>query len=187
MENKKYLPLKIIHMLLILAVFALSALSMSQINANIDTLGPLAYIKVTLSLVALASAFGYLLFNSNKDASIYYKAYMYTMLLLLILHTADNISNNDSSFISALLMVLQLVLFMALTVGKDLGKRVSFILAGLLIACAIVLTVITFTSKVPSNLLLINISTYGTLIILSITTAVLVSEKYIDKQSRGTK
>ena len=186
MENRKYLPLKITHLLLTAVIFILSILSLKQINSNPELRNPLTYIIVTLSLTALSSGFGYLAYNSKKEGYILYRVYMYVVILIQVLQTTMAITNNDQTFIYGLLLAIQLVLYSILTVGKDLGKKLSYALSYTLIVCAIILAVFNFINNKDTGLLF-NISSNATLIILAVTTTILVVEKYIDKYSRGSK
>lgn len=186
MTNKKYLPLKIIHLALTAIVFVLSVVSLKQINSSPELINPLSYVIVTLSLIALSSGFGYLAYNSNKEGRMLYKVYMYVVLLLQVLETSMAITTNNQTIIYGLLLSIQLVLYSILTVGKDLGKKLSYGLSYALIACAVILAIFNLINNKNSNLLL-NISSNSALIILAVTTTILVIEKYIDKDSRGSK
>lgn len=184
MENKKYLPLKIVHLLLVAAGIVLYAVWLIFFNEG----ATLANVSFLMNIAALVSCFIYLFKGYKKNAAIYYKIFMWLLLASEIIEYALIFSKGiDFSVFSSFVKVLTLVAFVLLAGAKDYGKVKSNIISIALVA----LTLYTVILLIPSlkHLGVFNpymIDAFGQLILAS-SAALMVCGKYVDKTARGTK
>ncbi|MBQ0026355.1 MAG: hypothetical protein KBS79_03180 [Lachnospiraceae bacterium] len=192
MENKKYLPLKIIHLIFMVAgivLFAISLISYSQSSA-LGIIGPV------LNILALAAGIVYLAFGYKKDANLYYKIFMWALVISQIVEftgqystgdigTGDAVFNNLAKFVAFALIIL-------LAGAKDYGVVKSNILSIALVVINTYIIFDCFFSAAPNfvaqgwPVLPLYFDAIGQFIIAS-TVAFMVCGKYLDKAARGTK
>ena len=189
MENKKYLPLKIIHLIFIVLGLGFYAYTLFGLkNAFPDTKDAVFVgIFTVATICALISGFLYLVHGYKKNAAAYFKGYVW---ILLINEIFTIIWNNEitGSYYLKFIWTICLVLLTILTVGKDLDKAKSFTVAGLFFAGKLIL-LIYFLSKMQalgSAGINVVLGAAGQ-IVLAITTGLIVCGKYLDKAERGTK
>ena len=188
MENKKNLPLKVVHlafMVLGLCFYVYTLINVKNATSTTSFL-IIGIAQCSAAIFALISGFLYLTHGYKKDAVAYYKGYVWILLIKEIITTvAGNIS---SSYLIKFVWIIDLVLLTILTVGKDLGKTKSFTLVGLILVGKFILLINQFLSLKTSGLLgtAIVLDLIGQ-IILTITTGLMVCGKYLDKESRGAK
>ena len=191
MDNKKYLPLKMIHLAIMIIGIVLYVFSIFQIKNDVfsdATTKTIIYIQSIAALCALISGFLYMANGYKKNAVAYYKGYSWILLAAEGLAATRAISFAPS-YIAKLAWILAIILFTILATGKDLGKTKSFSIAGLLlvIECGL------FIYSTVSVISFVSVETIAYIIdpiehiILTITTAFMVCGKYLDKESRGAK
>lgn len=185
MENKKYLPLKIGHIILIVAGIVLYAATLLLFGQ-----GTTALMKTStvLNIVALAAGFVYLSMGYKKNASVYYKTFMWLLVLSEIIENTAIFSMGTSSALNALECILALVLFVLLAGAKDYGKTKSNIIAITLVGINIyaVISLISMLDQFGAMGTAVMFDQIGQLVLAS-TTALMVCGKYIDKTERGTR
>ena len=188
MEKKKYLPLKVIHLAFMVLGLCFYAYSLSRVKESLlftrgFIVGSLQSITAILTLV---SGFLYLTHGYRKNAAAYYKGFVWILLIKEIISTVAG--NTSSVYLNKFIWTICLVLLTILTVGKDLGKTKSFTLVGLILAGKIILLInyISIMDALGAAGISVVMDMVGQ-IILTITTALMVCGKYLDKESRGAK
>lgn len=190
MESKKYLPLKIIHLILLAAaeVLCIAAIvtSSGDKSASGSILGSLCHI---LEFLCLGTGITYFLRGYKKSAASYYKFFMYTFLVMVFVQTVRHMVELGSlNIFNACLYLIPLVMITTLAVAKDLGKTKSYIVAVILLISYI----IPFAFAIPLAMEKDLIAAIGLLssdianILIAITSLLMVVGKYIDKTERGT-
>ena len=192
MENKKYLPLKIVHLIFMtlgLGYYLYSLYSLVVIKDVFSDTKDVIFIVIftAATVCALISGFLYLSHGYKKNAAAYFKGYVW-ILLINEIFTVIWVSKTTDSYLLKLIWTISLVLLTILTVGKDLGKTKSFAITGLFLAGK-VFVFIYFLSRMQvlgSGGIDIVLG-YAGQIIMAITTGLMVCGKYLDKAARGTK
>ncbi len=189
MESKKYLPLKIIHLILLAAaeILCIAAIvtSLSDASASGSLLGNICHV---LEFLCLGTGITYFLRGYKKSAASYYKFFMYTFLVVVFVQTVKHmVELGNINIYKACLYLIPLVMITTLAVAKDLGKTKSYIVAVILL----ISYVIPFAFAIPLAINQNLISAIGLLssdianIIIAITSLLMVAGKYIDKTERG--
>ena len=187
MENKKYLPFRIIHYVLMIATFVLGVYNFIKNSPADPFLTKLSYL---LLVAALVLGFVYAVLDYRKQDAKYYKGFMWAYLISSIIHLVNMFSAAASPVFMAFLNIIAVVLTTMLTTCKDLGKQTSYIVAIGLLLCKIVPLIIYLSSG--------NFSDNGTnflgvasgsliTIMLAANAFLMVAGKYIDKDARGAK
>lgn len=187
MDNKKYLPFKIAH--LVFMVIAIGLVVFSIVNIANDPLGDIiSYLQGGSALLALISGFIYIISGYKKNAAAYYKGYVWILLIAEGIAMCVSISNG-TNYIVKFVKMATVVLFTILATGKDLGKKKSYSLAGTLFVIEVALLVRSLIKFLPGidATLLPYIFEPIEHVVLTITTIFMVCGKYIDKESRGAK
>ena len=144
-----------------------------------------------LTISALAFSLIYLIKEYKKSAHISYKIFLCIYLFILVLETVSAFAHADASIISKILFVLVLIVLSILTFVKNLGKKNSKLLAVGLIVLTILITLVIAIQFVnlgyPSSIIVHIVFGYLLYVLLSLTAYVMVTGKYIDKESRGAK
>ena len=187
MENKKYLPLKIIHLIVIIAGIALYGFSLinysSYINGSVT-------LRLIVDIVAFAFGLVYLIMSYKKNASIYYKAFMWLLVISQVVESASILSSYTPSMIDIFKNNVNLVLFTLIAGARDYGKNNSYLLALCLVVFNVyaVFDVASMISLADSNAMatLAMFDRIGQLL-LAISASFMVCGKYLDKTSRGSK
>ena len=187
MENKKYLPLKVIHLAFMVLGLCFYVYSLSGIkDVFAEKFIIIAVFQTTTAIFALISGILYLTHGYKKNAVSYYKGYVWIILVNEIFSTISG--TFDESYFLKFVWIIDLVLLTILTVGKDLGKTKSFTLVGFILLGKTIL-LIDFVGKIQ---ILGSIGVNAMLgmvgqLVLTITTGLMVCGKYLDKESRGAK
>lgn len=189
MENKKYLPLKIVHLIFIVLGLGFFVYTLFGLQNDFSNTKDAVFVGIhnVATICALISGFLYLVHGYKKNAAAYFKGYVW---ILLINEIFTVIWNNEiaGSYYLKFIWTISLVLLTILTVGKDLGKTKSFTVAGLFLVGKLIF-LIYFLSKMQalgSSGIYLVLGAAGQ-IVLAITTALMVCGKYLDKAERGTK
>lgn len=185
MENKKNLPLKVVHLFFMVLGLCFCVHDLLGIkNVYTDTkFAVFAAFHTSAAIFALISGILYLTHGYKKNAAAYYKVYI---MFLLVFDIFSTISGNlDDSYFMKFVWVINLVLLTILAVGKDLGKTKSFTLVGLILVGKIIVFIgmLKTFGSFDVNLVLGMVAQ----IVLIITTGLMVCGKYLDKESRGAK
>ena len=185
MENKKYLPFRIIHYVLMIATFVLGVYNFIK-NGPSDTL--LTKLSFLLLVVALVLGCVYAVLEYREQDAKYYKGFMWAYLVSSVIHLVNMISSSTVLAYIAFLNIIAIVFITMLTTCKDLGKQTSYIVSTGLLLCRIIplvryLTSVKFQGQ---NILGVTIGFLIT-IMLAANAFLMVAGKYIDKDSRGAE
>lgn len=191
MENKKYLPLKIIHLIFLVVAAVLCCMSLTKIGTDTSvfpdtTLRTVTYVA---EIVALFLGGLYLLFGYKKNAAVYYKAFMVILVIAQAIvcyrQTVSTISILPSAVI---LNIISLIMLVVLATGKDLGKARSYLIVTILLVCRLTiltLDIIYFRGATNTGFSVFSYAVSN--VLLAGTAAFMVTGKYLDKAARGTK
>lgn len=191
MEKRNNVALKIVQLILIIAGVLLMIFSLSVI-ANDSTVNgalPLPQIVSVLKIIAFVSGLVYFAMEAKKNASNYYKSFMWFVAVAVVISNSYIASLGEfSNILNATVYNISLALFVVLALGKDLGKVYSYIFSLVLVLAAAYLTLYSANKidveSLPSIRLLCENA--GQLFLAG-TTALMVCGKYTDKDSRGAK
>ena len=195
MENKKYLPIKIIHLILMVAAIVLCCVSLTKLGADTiffsDT--GLRMVSYIIEIIALISGIIYLAFGYKKNAAVYYKAFMVILVVVQAIicyrQMVGAISPDavQASFI-AICNIVSFIMLVILATGKDLGKAKSYVIAVILLVCRLsilILDLIVFRGMLRFVIAIISFAVSD--VLLAGTAFFMVTGKYLDKTERGTK
>ena len=191
MENKKHLPLKIAHLIFMIAGIVLYAITLISFTQGVTVL---SFIVRVLNILVLAAGIVYLAFGYKKKANLYYKIFMW---LLVISQIVEYTCQNSMGDTGSLLFIkftkyVAFALIILLAGAKDYGVVKSNILSIALVAINIYILLDCIFSAAPNFVAQgwpvgpLYIDAIGQLIIAS-TVAFMVCAKYLDKAERGTK
>ena len=184
MENKKYLPFRIVHYVLMIATFALAFYPIIE-----NPSGPfLAKFSYYLNMAALVLGFVYAVLDYRKQDAKYYKGFMWAYLISSVIHLVNMVTSTTAAVYVAFLNIIAIVFITMLTTCKDLGKQTSYIIASGLLLCRIIPLIRYITSgKFQGQNILGVVIGFLITIMLAANAFLMVAGKYIDKDSRGTK
>ncbi len=189
MENKKYLPLKIVHLIFMVAAMGLCVASLVQYGSDSSGFAnPLAVVCTVLGILCLIAGFIYLVRGYKKNAAVYYKVFMALQLIMFVILLARIMNLLLTPLYMAFLYLIPLVMLSILSVAKDLGKTKTLIVALICVLCRAINLVISICvlkafGTAATGLLANDITN----LLLAGTTAFMVTGKYLDKTARGTK
>ena len=188
MENKKYLPLKIVQLLLIVAGVVLYVITLIAFTQGASAIN---IISTVLNILALAAGFVYLIMGYKKEAHLYYKIFMWLFMVAEIIECTAIFSIGSSlSTFSVFIKVFALAIVILLGGAKDYGKVKSNIVSIALVVINIYTVIMVIIAMpnltetiVPAEAMLFD--AIGQLLLAS-TAALMVCFKYLDKDARGT-
>lgn len=189
MENKKYLPIKIVHLLLMVAAIVFCCLSLTKIGTDTTLSSNPGTRTVTyiLEIIALISGVIYLAFGYKKNAAAYYKTFMVIMVITQAFMCYRQMITGVSEKV-AILNIIPFAMLVILATGKDLGKATSYVIAAIPLACRLIILILDITTfGVMPNTGFTIISHAVSNVLLAGTAAFMVTGKYLDKAERGTK
>ena len=184
MENKKFLPIKILHLILIVVGIVLYAAWLIFFDQGARLIDNLSFIS---SIIALAVSFIYLIQGYKKSAHMFYKAFLWFLGISEILRYTSVFSNGATfTPFRTFIWVMTLVAYIFIIGAKDYGKVKSNIVSITLVA----LNLYALIAFIPMMKYFEGFNPYlvdviGQLIIALIT-AIMVCVKYIDKTERET-
>ena len=185
MENKKYLPFRIIHYVLMIATFGLSIYCFIKNSPTDPFLTNLSYLFL---MAALVLGFVYAVLDYRKQDAKYYKGFMWCYLISSIIHLVNMFTAVTSTVFNAFLNIIAIVFITMLTTCKDLGKQTSYIIASGLLLCRLIPFVrFLNTGNAPGTTYLGVLSSYIIIIMLAANAFLMVAGKYVDKDARGAK
>lgn len=167
----------------LIGLFALELLSLTKLT-------------MTASIFVLLFGIMYVLYGCRKNAAVYYQSFM-VLYATSCLIDAVGVTQYDTFMLSPLLIKsVVFILIMVLAFGKDLGKNLSVLLGWLLVACNLVLLVLslfypgyfgeTLDAEGEALAKSTQLRNAGE-VFLAISAALMVKAKYADKDSRGAK
>lgn len=178
MERKKVVPAWIGILGLVLTIVCLISIfsSIGRIVSGGIGNSILNVASCITKIIALIAALFYFLFGYKKKAAVFYKAFVHSFALSCFIATL--VSNNIGIFYAAV-AVANFGVICLLAFGKDLGRKQSFILAGIKLALDLLNTIVY---AISSHL---SVMMCGT-VLLSVLLGITVYAKYTDKAARGT-
>lgn len=187
MENKKILPIKIIHALLMIAALVMSIMEFAKLGSidSIYTASVFPALCTITNILALIVGFIYLFKGYKKNANVYYKVFMGLCVLFSVLHMTA-MSRFIMPYTETLVYMIAAIMLVILAVGKDLGKRNTYIVFAIMMICRLIPL---FTSL--SSLQYFGEAGFGMLsqvisnILIAGTVGFMVTGKYLDKDERG--
>ena len=182
---KKEKLFRIIHLIVIVAGIALYGFLLINYSSYVTNS---VIFRLIVDIVALALGLVYLIMSYKKNASNYYKAFMWLLVISRIVESASILSSYTPSMADIFKNNVNLVLFTLIAGAKDYGKNNSYLLALCLVVFNVyaVFDVASMTSLADSSAIatLAMLDRIGQLL-LAITTSFMVCGKYLDKKSRG--
>ena len=184
MKNKKYLPLRIVHYILMVSTFIVAIYPIIE-NPSGPFLTKLSYL---LLIAALVLGFIYAILDYRKQDAKYYRGFMWAYFVSSVIHLVNMVSSSTVLAYIAFLNIIAIVFITMLTTCKDLGKQTSYIIASGLLLCRIIPLVRYFASgRFQAQNVLGVVSGSLITIMLAANAFLMVAGKYIDKDSRGAK
>lgn len=190
MENRKFSPLKICHLVLLtLGLATLCYFTCIRLKTGINITDNTFEILLLLTrILAFVFGFIYLILGFKKNAATYYKLFMWCLVISTVFSVCMITRVTEHNNFVLLLLCVRLVLFTVLAVGKDLGKNTTYILIYVLLAISIYAGFDSLQLAKTGSTFGIGASLDNIVQALLVGTAgIMVAEKYIDKASRGAK
>ena len=189
MENKKNLPIKVIHLILMIASIILCCLSFTKIGSDSRVFSDtgLRMISYISEIIALISGIIYLAFGYKKNAAVYYKVFMVILVFVQSIICYRQMVGKVSPR-AAITSIISLLMIAILATGKDLGKVKSYSIVSILLICRLLIVVFdinAFGAMPDTGFTIISFAISD--VLLAGTTAFMVLGKYLDKEARGTK
>ena len=189
MDNKKYLPIKIIHLILMVAGIVFCCLPLTKINlSTINFFNSARIVTYIAEIIALISGIVYLAYGYKKDAAKYYKAFMVIMVIAQAVFCYWQLlgviaPEPLTASIVAIFNIVPLIMLTILATGKDLGKAKSYTIVAIVLACRIGIIIVDLIALGYGSIILYRVSD----VLLAGTAAFMITGKYLDKAERGTK
>jgi len=185
--SKKKLVLVFVNIILLLAGLGLMLTFFvleKQTKFDIFTYLGLGVFGVTVVLGVL-----YPYMDFKKDASVFYKGFMYSSTIYYALTVASLLAANEK--VSPCIIIPAIgayVLLLVLSVGKDMGRKASLAMAIIIVLCSLLPMVYYAVDygkigEMSKRLLFV----YGSKLCLGVVTSVMIIAKYVDKKERGRK
>lgn len=180
METKKSLYMAIMIFNLLFMAVAIVANIYAMIFVEIDA----AFMRFSCvaGILALISAYVYVIKGAGKDSANYFKIFVYMFALSEFVYMIG--SSNVSRFVCAY-NAIAFSLILVIGLSKDLGKTKSYIFCGVIF----VLRLISCINKIPDFFLCgdaVGLRTVGELAMASVL-GVCMYAKYDDKKERYSK
>ena len=190
MKVNKYLPVQIIHFLLLLAGIALQLVT---IICYFEQGMVLNHISTIINIVALGAGVAYTVLGYKKNAAVFYKIFMWLYAISAVITYTSMIINpaGDSATLAVVLTkFISLGLIVLLAGAKDYGVVKSNIISIALLALWTyeLISCVIFVDKFSELNMFVPIlfNAIGQFVLAS-TAALMVCGKYIDKKARGAK
>ena len=190
MENKKLLPLKIVHFILMVAAFVLCVVALlngGTGNAGSGA-GPIIAMCCFINALILITVFLYMFMGYGKKVAPFYRAFMIMLIVENIISLAYVMSSVQPPIYYSFSYIIALVMTDILAFSKDLGKKKTYVTAAILLICRAALLVFDSCKVVTYGEWQFSfISTDISFLLLAGTAILMVAGKYLDKDARGTK
>ena len=176
--NKYKIVASIINLMLILFGIVSNVQILQHDNPSISTT-----VSTIFSVIALLAGASYICYGYEKVGAKSYKAFMilYAFAQLSCIVGAALMEPSNAIYIVSSAIVYGPILLLALS--KDMGKKVSYNLAGIIVG----LQLLVFVGSLISKDAVFHGSRTLSNLILAVTACVMVWAKYDNKASRGTK
>ena len=186
MDDKKYLPFKIIHLILMFIVAVMTFIDLikmtRQLGSTIDLNLLIDMAFGIVNIMAMDVGILYLVSGYKKNSAMYYKLFFGLLSVALVIRIVLFLMNKANTLLlvcSIVSLILSLVLFLK----KDLGRNYSLILFITLFLIEIVIKFPFMTNDASIRRMGNELSMF----MLFGTAGFMISAKYIDKELRGTK
>ncbi len=186
MDDKKYRPFKLAHLILMALTIVITLAGMvnmtRRLGGGIDGLLTLRLVSSAIRIFAMSVGILYLVSGYKKNSAGYYKLFFWLMVICLVLRLMVLYTNN----VNTLMLIggaATIVLAFVLMAGKDMGRSVSYALLAALVIIEILL-------KLPFSFSNLSIGKLGgefSMFMLFGTAGFMITAKYIDKSLRGSK
>jgi len=179
MNSEKYRSLKIVQMGLIVIAIIVSCISIIQ---QIMSSGNVFYLILDLCKIAcLFCGSIYMIFGSKKQVAGFYKGFIALFIISLMLRIIISFIDGISP-LQAICSIVSLICLLGLEFVKDLGKDKTAMLYAILFVSEVIMALPLFLEKNLAS----TIEACTGLLILG-TFGLMITFKYIDKYSRGSK
>ena len=192
MDNKKYLPIKTLHLVLMVGAL-LGSCYAAYYNFSVYGASVLM-ISDICPILAIIFGLYYFFKGYKKNTAIYYKLFMTFFLIEFAITVLCGMVTIKYDYIPAVIELITLVCISLLSYGIDLGKTKSSVLVITIIVCRVIMLISVFTTSAEmlSNLfanagLFMCVISLLSDVLLAGSAGLMVYGKYIDKESRGTK
>ena len=190
-------PMATVHFVFLYITLILSMFNLFVYAADISVL---TAVCAAATILALISAYVYFMREYGKEASVFYKIFLYLYLAVVLLKCIMDIGLAKQGINipvpAALRIVFGVVMILVialLAVKKDLGRTVSFVLTGILLLialCMLILTIVRFNETVQAlpqgkDATLSGLFQQMGDCSLACSAGLMVCAKYFDKRQRG--
>ncbi|MBR4256539.1 MAG: hypothetical protein IKQ18_05190 [Clostridia bacterium] len=193
--KKKFSPLMIAHLVLMLLVLIFSVFNMikvfSYLGAGPANAAPTIIYGVcsVFNAAAMCAGILYLWNEYGKKAAILYKSFLYLNVVVTVLMLVVNILVDGQTALkipAIVILGVKAVILLVMTFKKDLGKKNTWTLFLALLILDVAGVVLMFIGM-DANLIIHEIHGAAARLINAGTIALAIRGKYADKDRRGTK
>ncbi len=194
---KKFSPLKMIHLLLMIVLMFCSGIStvlfLGGFEVAVAGKGKTEVIltgcTTLMVMVMLLTGVLYLVHGYKKNAAVYYKAFIILMVLVTLIDFITNMvctAMNVLLIIRCTLFAIKIILLLLLAFGKDLGQKKSRYILYVIVALDIAGIVVMFIIMSDTGF---DFSLVGAIaaLVADVTLGIAIHGKYADKASRGSQ
>ena len=185
MNDKKYLPFKIAHLILMTFTTIVTIVGMvhmiKRFGGDINGLLTIRMLSSVVRILAMVVGVVYLVSGYKKSSAKYYKLFFCLMMIALVFRLLVFITTGKST-IMIIGAVATIVLAIVLMAGKNLGRNISYALLA-------ILTVIEILLLLPVGISGISLGQLGgelSMFMLYGTAGFMITAKYLDKSLRGS-
>ena len=185
MDNKKYLPFKIAHLILMALTTIITIVGMvnmiKRFGGDMNGLLSIRMLSSIVRILAMVVGIIYLVSGYKKSSARYYRLFFCLMMIALVFRLLVFITTGKST-IMIIGALATIILAIVLMIGKNLGRNVSYALLAVLIIIEILLLL-------PVGLSGISLGQLGgelSMFMLYGTAGFMIVAKYLDKSLRGT-
>lgn len=180
MKNKKSSIVKICHLILL---FVGAGICIYGCTLNESSVFDIT--SLVIKIFALVSSFVYLIKGYKKDADKYYKVFMWILGISEVIGFASLLNKGiQLPFNQAIIAVLKFAAFVLIIGANDYGKLKSNIISiALIVFTGYAEICLMVSSELATHRAIFSLSQF----IFALIVAIMVFEKYSDKESRGAK
>ena len=197
MDDKKYFPLRVLHIVLlgvalVLCVIAFfSWVTTAYVNNSFSNGATVtSLIQGVVEVIALGAAILYSVSGFKKSAAGSYKVFASLLVLTLVLRVVGFFFEDKISLIAIIAYAASAMGTAVLAFGKDLGKRNALTIFAIIAALMVIMmatVIMRAASGAYGDLALNRLSGALANLLLVGTFGNMIYGKYIDKASRGSK
>ncbi len=193
---KKFSPLKLIHLILMIGLMLCSCFStvmylggFGPVVAGIDKSEAILNGCSTMAVtIMLLTGVIYLLHGYKKNAAVYYKTFILLLVLvnlMVIIMDVIYATMTGIIIIKCLLYAIKIILLLLLAFKKDLGPKNTWIIFYIVVAVDIAAFVVMLIIMAAGSFDNGNIIGVIAALIADVTLGLAIHGKYADKKSRG--